>query len=302
MLVINSKRTSDTASKPNCRVEIAERYLRDIIETVSIPRHYHGEQKNNQKVAEWIRSEFESLGLSTIYQGRYNNIVATYDGVLLSECRIIVGGHYDSVPGSPGADDNASAIAGVLALAKALKKFAPLPVMFVAFNREEDGLIGSEEFAHMLPSDITLEAVHILEMIGFCSTEPGSQKVPQGLPIKIRDVGDFIAVISNKEANHLIAPILKTAERYVPDLPVKALKVFFGVEKFFPYLSRSDHAPFWERNIPALMWTDTSEFRNPNYHKSSDTPDTLDYTFMQNVVQLLGETVLEQLGVQEEYE
>ncbi|MEA3490506.1 MAG: M28 family peptidase, partial [Campylobacterota bacterium] len=65
---------------------------------------------------------------------------------------------------------------------------------------------------------------------------------------------------------------------------------------FFPHLSRSDHAPFWESRIPAMMWTDTSEFRNPHYHRPSDAPDTLDYEFMRRVVELLGEVVLEELG------
>ena len=73
---------------------------------------------------------------------------------------------------------------------------------------------------------------------------------------------------------------------------ITRLKVFLGVEKFFPHLSRSDHAPFWKSKLPALMWTDTSEFRNPHYHKASDRPDTLDYGFMCKVIELLILTVL----------
>jgi len=85
----------------------------------------------------------------------------------------------------------------------------------------------------------------------------------------------------------LLKPILKCSKTYVPEFPVWGLKVFFGLEKKFSDLRRSDHAPFWDQKIAALMWTDTSEFRNPHYHQPSDTPETLDYEFLQKVTQLL---------------
>ena len=295
MLILNSKNTQKTSIK---NIDISQSYLKEIINEISIPRHYIYEKKNNLKVRNFIKKEFEDLGLYSVYQGEYDNIIATFDGVLMSECTIIIGGHYDSVPNSLGADDNASAIAGLLATAKALREISPsLPVMFVAFNREEDGLLGSYDFLHTLPPSLikTLKCVHILEMIGYCSHEPNSQHIPEGLPIKVSNIGEFIAIIANRDSNHLIKNILNTAQKTQPKLKVKALKVFLGVEKFFPHLSRSDHAPFWQSRIPAMMWTDTSEFRNPHYHKASDTPDTLDYDFMQSVVELLSEVVLEEL-------
>lgn len=295
-MFISTAKTHKNITKS--RVNISKSYLREVVEAVSIPRHYIYEKKNNLKVRSWIKKEFEDLGLYSVYQGQYDNVIGTYDGVLMSECKIIIGGHYDSVPKSLGADDNASAIAGLLAVAKALKEISPaLPILFVAFNREEDGLIGSNEFVSMLPKTLQkqLKAVHILEMIGYCSHERKSQFIPQGLPIKVSDVGNFIAIISNKDSNHLVKNILKVSEKTQATLKVKALKVFFGFEKYFPHLSRSDHAPFWQENIPALMWTDTSEFRNPHYHKASDSPDTLDYEFMHSVVELLVEVVLEEL-------
>ncbi|MFK5976389.1 MAG: M28 family peptidase [Sulfurovum sp.] len=301
-MLITSSKQKTTFKKQN--INISESYLREIIEAISIPRHYIHERKNNLKVRNWIKKKFEDLGLYSSYQGEYDNIIATFDGVLMSECEIIIGGHYDSVPNSLGADDNASAIAGLLAVAKALKEINPsLKVMFVAFNREEDGLLGSYDFRNMLPLELSkrIKCVHILEMIGYCSHKPNSQYIPEGLPVKVSDVGDFIAIISNRDSNHLIKPIIKIAETFQPKLPVKALKVFLGVEKFFPHLSRSDHAPFWESKIPAMMWTDTSEFRNPHYHKASDSPDTLDYDFMRSVVELLGEVVLEELGCRKNY-
>ncbi len=296
MLVLNSKNQNHPISDKT--INISQSYLRKVIDAISIPRHYIYEKKNNLKVRNWIKKEFETLGLYSVYQGEYDNIIATYDGIIMSECKIIIGGHYDSVPNSFGADDNASAIAGLLATAKAIKDIYPsLPIMFVAFNREEDGLLGSQEFVNTLPISLQkqIKCVHILEMIGYCNHQTNSQHIPEELPIKISNIGDFIAIIANRDSNHLIKNILKTSQRTQSRLKVKVLKVFLGIEKFFPHLSRSDHSPFWENRIPAMMWTDTSEFRNPNYHKPSDTPDTLDYEFMQSVVELLGEVVLEEL-------
>ena len=295
MLVISSK---PTQKESNTSLELSQDYLKEVITHVAIPRHYHYEKANNIKVKEYITKEFTKLGLNSFYHGEYDNIVATPKGVVLEECEIIVGGHYDSVPKSVGADDNASAIAGVLGVAKMLNKYDALKVAFIAFNCEEDGLLGSTQFVQSLPVSFQkdLKAVHILEMIGYASNEPKSQFIPEGLPIKISDIGDFIAIISNAHSNHLIKPIFKQSKKNVPSLPLKALKVFLGMEKFFPHLSRSDHSPFWDKKIPALMWTDTSEFRNPHYHQPSDTPETLDYDFMQKVILLLGFVVLDSLN------
>jgi len=150
-------------------------------------------------------------------------------------------------------------LAAMLAIAKAFKH-QNLPILFIAFNREEDNLLGSRDFVRSLSKKQSekIKCAHILEMLGYCSNKPKSQFVPPGLPIKISDVGDFIAVIANRYSNNLVKQIIYSAETYVPSLPIKALKVFLGMEKIFPHLLRSDHAPFWDRKIPALMWTDTS--------------------------------------------
>ncbi|MEN8215563.1 MAG: M20/M25/M40 family metallo-hydrolase [Pseudomonadota bacterium] len=299
MYIVNSKKIPEIDVFVD-RINVSEDYLKYIVESISMPRHYIAERHNNSVVREWIKNEFDSLGLISSCQGNYKNIISRYEDSP-TDFSIIVGAHYDSVPNSPGADDNASAIAAMLAIAKALKEYDKLPVLFIAFNREEDNLLGSREFVSSLLKEQTrkIKCAHVLEMVGYCSSEPKSQLVPPGLPIKISDVGDFIGVIANRYSNNLVKQIIYTAEKYVPSLPVTALKVFLGMEKIFPHLLRSDHAPFWERKIPALMWTDTSEFRNPNYHKSTDTPDTLDYSFLCKVVQLLGNCIIEQVNVSE---
>jgi hypothetical protein len=131
-------------------------------------------------------------------------------------------------------------------------------------------------------------------MVGYADSSPGSQRVPAGLPVKINDVGDFLGLLANRSSNGLMDSILQTASTYTPQLPVTGLRIWLGLEKHFPVLGRSDHAPFWDQKIPAVMWTDTSEFRNANYHRHTDTPDTLDYSFLRKVTQLLTAAVIEQ--------
>lgn len=274
---------------------IAEEQLRRWVEQISVPRHFAAEPEANRATAAWLQQLFESYGFSTEQQGPYANILALPND--RPKQVILVGAHYDSVPMCPGADDNASAVAAVLGCAAACSLWRPvLPVMFVAFNCEEDGLAGSRDFvASYLPeASFKLRSVHILEMVGYASLAPGSQRVPAGLPVRINDRGNFLGLLANRSSVELMDSVLRWAATYAPQLPVTGLKVRLGLEKHFPVLARSDHAPFWAKEIPAIMWTDTSEFRNRNYHLRTDTPDTLDYSFLRRVTQLLTASVLEQ--------
>jgi Zn-dependent M28 family amino/carboxypeptidase len=268
---------------------VCEDFLREVVKTISIPRHYTSESQNNQFTAQWIARQLKSYGYHSFFQGTYKNVVSVLPGGNGGPL-VLFGAHYDSVPGSPGADDNASAIAALLACAKAIGYYEKeAHVCFVAFNREEDGLMGSWDFiTNYLPkSGLIVRQAHILEMVGYCSHSPGSQDLPPGVPVEIPDVGDFLGLIGNRRSNALIDDILEQSKSYIPGLPVLGLKVYHGLEKYVFHLRRSDHAPFWKTGIPALMWTDTSEFRNPHYHQWSDTPDTLDYVFLRQVTQLL---------------
>jgi hypothetical protein len=271
---------------------VSEDFLRVVVQTLSFPRHFVAEPRNNRLAAEWITKQLQSYGYHTFYQGEYANVVALLSPPpnLPHQGEILIGAHYDSVPYSPGADDNASAIAALLGCAKAVAEYAESPpVCFVAFNREEDNLAGSADFVdnYVLKNGLHVRQSHILEMVGYCSHSPKSQKKPLSLPIAIPEIGNFLGLISNKNSNTLIKSLLQQAKSYLPDFPVVGLKVYFGLEKFFYHLLRSDHTPFWRRGLPALMWTDTANFRNPNYHRLTDTPDTLDYTFLRRVTQLL---------------
>src|SRR5579884_4020238 len=111
--------------------------------------------------------------------------------------------------------------------------------------------------------------------------------LPPGLPSMLApQVGDFLGLLANRKSNAVAESLLRLAATYVAPFAVTALKIYLGLERFFGHLLRSDHAPFWEAGLLAVMWTDTAEFRNPHYHLPSDTPDTLDYEFLANVTRL----------------
>lgn len=286
---LDAKTLKTNASLQICLNSISEFELKEIVETISIPRHFKYNSSNNKQVANWIFDQFSSFGYETHFQGKFSNVVAL-NPMAKSDSVILIGAHYDSAPNCPGADDNGSAVAGLIACAKAVSKFAPfLPVCFVAFNCEEDGLIGSQDFVdnYLAQSNLKIKQVHILEMIGYATDEPNSQTLPANLPIKIPSVGNFLGIMGNQSSRDLVDDVLNLGKSYLPEFPVIGLKLYLGVEKLVPVLGRSDHLPFWQKGISALMWTDTADFRNPNYHRLTDTPETLNYSFLKKVTQLL---------------
>lgn len=296
MNLVHSRNAKSGVASPKVRAllgTITEKQLQQWVERISVPRHFAAEPQANRATGAWVSELFESYGFRTQVQGQYRNILA----LPRAEYKdlILVGAHYDSVPMCPGADDNGSAVAAMLGCAAACSLWRPvLPVLFVAFNCEEDGLAGSRDFvASYLPrAPFKIRSAHVLEMVGYTSSAPGSQRVPAGLPVRVNDTGDFLGLLANRFSLELMDSVLRHAATYTPQLPVTGLKVRLGLEKHFPVLARSDHAPFWAKEIPALMWTDTSEFRNSNYHLRTDTPDTLDYAFLRKVTQLLTASVV----------
>ena len=269
--------------------------LRAWVERISIPRHFVVNAEENAATAEWIAKDLASWGYEVQFQGRYRNVIATPP--VMGDRVIVVGAHYDSVPETPGADDNGSAVAAMLGCAQLCAEFLPeLPVVFVAFNCEEDGLLGSGEWvSDYLPgAGYQVECAHVLEMVGFASSASGSQKIPPGLPISLPDRGDFLGLLTNRHGAASMKSALQVIRIERTQLPAYGVEVLLGLEKHFPVLHRSDHAPFWKANIPSIMWTDTSEFRNPHYHAATDTPDTLNYPFLTQVTQALTAVVLTQ--------
>jgi len=288
-MLIHRSTASGPASVGKASSRVAsETELRGWVEALAVPRHFYFESNANRRTALWLAERFRERGYEVAFHGESRNVVAFPAG--LSGPVTLVGAHYDSAPGCPGADDNASAVAALLAAAQACAAMeSGRRVVFVAFNREEDGLVGSGEFVReTLPAlPWQVNEAHILEMVGYARHEKGSQRVPEGLPISLPDTADFLGLLANGISARAMKDVLATARTVLPELPVLGLEVRLGLERYLPVLRRSDHVPFWAKRIPAVMWTDTAEFRNPHYHQPTDTPDTLNYEFLRRVVQLL---------------
>jgi Zn-dependent M28 family amino/carboxypeptidase len=247
-------------------------------------------------VENFIEKELVSYGLRVesdyfSYRGtNFRNIVgrsSAQHGASL----IILGAHFDSVPGTPGADDNASGVAVLLEAARLLSR-ARLrsEVLFCAFNLEELNMIGSSYFAKKLKSAGTkVDAMVSLEMVGYTDSRPGSQKYPSGLRAFYPDRGDFIGVIGNWNSTSLLRRFARQM-RQVRGLPLETLSVP-GNGGLIPAVRLSDHSSFWDAGFPALMVTDTSFFRNPHYHGSTDTLETLNLDFMAKICEGVIRTV-----------
>lgn len=217
------------------------------------------------------REEFEARGMTM------RNLVAESRPLAPREPFLLVGAHYDTVP-SPGADDNASGSAVLLELAGLLRLRPPrVPVRLVAFAAEEHGLEGSWHHARRAKASAErLIGMLSLEMLGYYSDAPGSQTYPMIFKPFYPNVGNFIGLVSNL-LSFSFRRKLARGMRDNMDLPLESASVPVILA---PAIVRSDHWPFWRMGYRAAMLTDTAFLRNPNYHKPSDLPDTLDYRRM----------------------
>jgi hypothetical protein len=259
--------------------------LRRTVEKYSYCRDFFRNQTENIETALKISDELVPLCDFYRFYGEHRNVIAGWGDDSL-EGKIIIGGHYDS----PGADDNGSAIAVLLELAYQLRDHKPGNVLLAFFNGEEYGLLGSQEFVAGIES---CRAAIILEMVGYFTDKPGSQSLPAGFPDVGLSVGNFLAVIGNQYSGSIGKELLAAASGSC--LPVTEFKIPLGLESSIPGLmnvERSDHKPFWDRKLPAVMLTDTAEFRNRKYHQKSYLPDTLNYEAISKVVEVLKNYVL----------
>lgn len=263
-----------------------EGWLRWWVERLAVPRHIFANARNNAWVRDELALAFERCDLSVQIQGRYRNVLALPRGAT-GRPTTFIAAHYDSVPDCPGADDNASGLAVMLECARLLARPAQsVPIGFIAFNAEEDGLLGSRDFVtNGLPAlRINVRSVHVLEMVGFRGGS-GAQEAPlPWVPASLK-IPDFIGLVAKGRSNAVIDCAM--GQGASPALRVLAAKTWGPLHRLVPDLTRSDHFPFWNAGVPALLWTDTGNFRNPHYHRATDTPDTLDYPFMREVAELL---------------
>jgi hypothetical protein len=269
-------------------ITIDPQRLRRNLEAIVGERSPFSGQRHLAEVEGFVEKELRSYGLAVEsdpfpYRGKsFRNLIGRL-GVQRGAGLIILGAHMDSVEGTPGADDNASGLAVLLEAARFLSHARSRAQIFVcAFNLEELNMIGSGYFAQKLKAAGTkVDAMISLEMIGYTDPRSGSQKYPTGLGWLYPDRGNFIGVIANWNSSALLRNFTRQM-RQVPGLPVETLSLP-GNGWLVPAVRLSDHSPFWDLGYPALMVTDTSFFRNPHYHRPTDTLDTLDLGFMAKV-------------------
>jgi Zn-dependent M28 family amino/carboxypeptidase len=273
---------------PDKQIMISIENLKEHIKSIHFDRNpYHSYPKLEQ-AAQYIEKEFLKGGLDVkedIFQWEgksYKNIVAEKRGITSAHKVLIVGAHYDTAVGSSGADDNASAIAVLLEIARNIQPVSlRMTVRLIAFSLEEYNYAGSTHYVEsLIKSGEEIVGMISVEMVGFTGPR---QDYPSYLDRKLYpNVGDFIAVIGNERSKKLLERVCHSFRTDVPKLPLEFLVVPGNGEKM-DEVRLSDHSAFWDQGIPALMITDTGFLRNPNYHRASDTIETLDFEFMQRV-------------------
>ncbi len=255
--------------------------------------------ENLEKAKDYIIRVFEEYRYQPeeqiyFFQGKsFKNIIATKRGK--SKKAIIIGAHYDSVIGSPGADDNASGVSGLLELANLLKEEElSKTIKFIAFTNEEPPFfltpdMGSQVYvreAKRKREDI--EAMLCLESLGYYSDKKGSQSYPFGLSLFYPDRGDFIGIVGDLKSKKLVRDtkeILKKKNVKTQSLVALGFLV--------PAIEFSDHSSFWRAGYKAIMITDTAFYRNPYYHTHQDTPDKLNYKKLKELIIGLKDVIIE---------
>ncbi|MCJ2544359.1 M28 family peptidase [Thermostichus vulcanus] len=212
----------------------------------------------------------------------YGNWILKLPGSSPRRDPILVGAHFDAVPASPGADDNASGVAVLLELARYFAQDpSRSPLWLVAFDLEERGLVGSTAYAQFLKQQgQPLRLMLSLEMLGYRDPTAGSQRYPTGLERFYPDRGDYIGLIGNWPT----LPDLLRLQQSLKKAGIPCQWLPAGQRGWIvPSTRRSDHAPFWDEGYRAVLVTDTADLRNPHYHKLSDSPETLDLDFLAGV-------------------
>jgi len=259
-----------------------------------------GHLENLDRTAAYLKDQFAQIGAPVFEQpyrvdGRsFRNVIAQF-GPETSE-RIVVGAHYDTAGPLPGADDNASGVAGLIELGRLFAKQPPaMRVELVAFTLEEPPFFGTTGMGSAVHADslrkqnVPVRFMISLEMIGYFSDEPNSQHFPVAILKAIYPAtGNFISVVGRLNEGLLIRRVKSAMKRATP-LPVYSI----NAPRLVTGVDFSDQMSYWNAGYQALMITDTAFFRNPNYHTAHDTPEKLDYKRMAMVVAGVYEAVVE---------
>lgn len=264
----------------------------DILAGLIGPRHL-GKPQSLEAAATYIERQLRELG-DTVTRQRYPvddaevaNLVAERPGTHVPKQIVVVGAHYDTIPSTPGADDNASAVAMLIEVARLM---APNPtrrtLRFVSFPCEEQpyfysDTMGSQQYARGCRArGEQIVGMVCLEMVGYYSTSPGGQQIPPAIPRWLRWAfprrGNFLAAVGNFRSLKLLWAFRRGFKWARSGMPLFAIALPERIQE----IRRSDNSSFWDQGYPALMITDTSFLRNPHYHEPTDTPETLDYARM----------------------
>ena len=271
--------------------------------TVNIGERSVRVPENLEKTAAYITSFYQDIGVAVESQAYsyaelpLDNIVAEIAFRADPKHRFLIGAHYDSVSGTVGADDNASAVAVQLEVARHLAEqkgtnTLDLAVKFVSFALEEPPVygtrhMGSRVYAKMARTQKEkIDGMICLEMVGYTCKESGCQHYPfplmfMGYPKQ----GNFIGIVNNFKSRGFARGLVEQFQKN-QQLPVVKLTVPFN-GWIMPAVRLSDHASFWDQGFKAVMLTDSAFFRNPYYHTAADTMDKLDFEFMAEVVESL---------------
>jgi aminopeptidase YwaD len=267
---------------------VSVEHLKEHVRSIHFDRNPYDRHQELEQAARYIQRELSRFGLEIVedsfqWEGKtHKNIVAVRRGKTSPERVVILGAHYDTVPGSPGADDNASGVAVLLEVARNIREISlGSTLKLIAFALEEYGYAGSLHYAE--GAKRRGEEIHgmiSLEMVGFTGRR---QDYPPYIDPKFYpNVGDFIAIIGNERSKELLETVRRSFKRNIPQLPSEFLLVP-GNGEGMEETRLSDHSSFWDQGFWALMVTDTAFLRNPNYHLPTDTMETLDFEFMRKV-------------------
>jgi len=278
-------------------------YLRIVVNKLAreIGIRSYQDQERMDKAARYISGELAALGYPVTKQSftydklPLQNVIAELKGTASPERVLVIGAHYDTVRTTPGADDNASGVAGLLGIARLLAGKKPaVTVRFVAFAFEEPPAyrtqhMGSYHYAKDLDArGEQVVGMICLEMIGFFTDREGSQHYPLPfMKLRFPKTGNYIALVGNRKSRTFTEG-MAASFRKATDLPLVTL----NAPAFVVGIDFSDHWSFNKFGIPAFMVTDTAFYRNPNYHSPLDLPDTLDYNRMAKVVEGLSAAVM----------
>ncbi len=285
------------------------RYLQDLGFISKLPRVPGSE--HHKAVQNLCKSRLKDLGFQVELHdyGSGVNVIGVLPGSQNPTEKILVSAHYDTVPECNGADDNATGVAGVLETARLLALKQHHRTLVVAcWDEEEHETIGSKAFVvgeKNKRSDIKM--TYVYEMIGYKSDQRNSQTIPLGFellyPKAVEQIqhnqhrGDFILLVYDELATEMLSNIAEHAEQY--KLPILQIEVSANMKRSVTHsdLRRSDHSVFWDTDYPAMMITDTADFRNQNYHclKGRDNLDTLDVDFALKTINVISKNIEENL-------